>query len=200
MSLVLLAACTVSFAEPELSAPELTLGTSHAARTQAITALGESPHTISTESAQRLLSATHELARTGPEKEHDRLVFALELLADALDEATPTAVSPIADIRHSAKELDRSWSRSIARGDVVRTGLEGAGRALATLNPPSSERVKYHLALVMADQATTTIDPNRPAVEQYDAIDSAFRETVSALFTATNKADVESAEARSALR
>ena len=196
MGFLLLAACTVAYAEPELSAPELTLGTSHAAETQAITALGESPHTISTESAHRLLSATNELAHAGPENEHDRLVFALKLLADALHEATPKAVSAIADVRHSAEELDRSWSRSIARGDVVRTGLEGAGRALAELKPASSERARYRRALVIADQATTTIDPKRPVVEQYDAIGSAFRETVSALFAGTGGATFELAKTR----
>jgi hypothetical protein len=192
-SCVLLTACLVDHAEPDLSEPVLTLGESHAAEIQSITPLGESPHTISDESEKRLVSATHELAHAGPETEHARLVFALEMLADALHEATPANASD--EVRHSAEELDRSWSRSIARGDVVRTGLEGAGRALATLQPPSSERARYRDALVAATQATTTIDPKRPVVEQYDAIAIAFRDTVTALFTAIGRDEPELAEA-----
>jgi hypothetical protein len=199
-SLVLLAACSVEYAEPELSAPELTLGTIHAAQTRAIMPLGESSHTISTESAHRLISAAHDLAQAGPEHEHERLVVALDLLADALHEAAPTAAVASDDVRHSAEELDLSWSRSTARGDVVRAGLEGAGRALATLNPTASERARYRRALVVANQATAAIDPNRPVVEQYDAIGIAFQDIVSALFVGTDGAQLELAEARRGLR
>jgi hypothetical protein len=199
-SLLLLAACSVDYAEPELSAPELTLGTLHAAETGAIMPLGESSRTISTESAHRLISAANDLAHAGPEHEHDRLVVALDLLADALREATPTAVAASDDVRHSAEELDLVWSKSIARGGVVRTGLEGADRALATLKPASSERARYRRALVIANQATTAIDPNRPVVEQYDAVGIALQDTVSALFAGTDGAEFELAEARWGLR
>jgi hypothetical protein len=45
--------------------------------------------------------------------------------------------------------------------------------------------------LVVSSQATDSIDPNRAVVEQYAAIDIAFRETVRALFVATGKAELE---------
>jgi len=199
-SLLLLAACSVDYAEPELSAPAVTLGSIHAAETRAIMPLGDSSRTISPESAHRLISAANDLAHAGPENEHARLVIALDLLADALHEAAPTAAAASDDVRHSAEELDLRWSTSIARGDVVRTGLEGAGRVLATLNPASGERASYRRAVVIANQATTSIDPNRPVVEQYDVVGIALQDTVSALFAGTDRAEFELAEARWGLR
>jgi len=186
ISLLFVAGCPGNYAKPERL--ELPLGTSHAEQTQSITPLGEAPRTISTAAAQRLVSATDELAHAGPENEHDRLVYGLERLADALDEVTsPRATN---DIRRSAYDLERSWTRSVARGEVVRTGLEGAGRVLAKLEPASSDRARARKALELSNQATDSIDPNRAVVEQYDEIGTAFRETVRALFVATGNAEL----------
>jgi hypothetical protein len=185
-------ACAVNYTNPEPLA--LTLGATHAETTQSITPLGEAPRTISGEAAQRLLAATDKLANAGPETKHARLVFGLERLADALDEVAPSRATE--KVRLCAYDLERSWTRTIARGDVVRTGLEGAGRVLAQLEPASSDRTRARKALEVSSRATDSIDPDRAVVEQYGAIDIAFRETVRALFVATGKAELAFADAQ----
>jgi hypothetical protein len=187
ISLLFVGACAVNYANPEPL--ENTLGTSHAEQTQSITPLGDAPRMISSEAAQRLLSATHELAHAGPENEHARLVCGLERLADALDEVAPARATE--RVRLSAYGLERSWTRSIARGDVVRAGLEGAGRVVAQLEPASSDRAEARKALLVSSEATASIDPNRAVVEQYSEIGLAFRETVRALLVATGDADLD---------
>src|SRR5689334_19101126 len=88
-SMFLIAACAASIPESLEIGPGL--GSTHAGTTSSIMPLAP----VAPPTSRRLLAATNELVRTGPEGEHRQLVHAMQVLADALEVLTPRSADAI---------------------------------------------------------------------------------------------------------
>jgi streptomycin 6-kinase len=147
------------------------------------------------EAAKRLLAAANQLASVRGDIEHERVIHALERLADALEVIAPERADDIIRVRQSAIELSRSAPEARVHSALVRAGLEAAARVLAgtrppdDAEPPSIHTLRLREASLAVANATAALDPDRPLLEQYGYVRVAIRESTRAVFAAVGAAD-----------
>ena len=115
-------------------------------------------------------------------RDHARVVTALRALADALALVAPERMDLVASVRANADKLERSPEGALGHADLVRIALDDARNVFAHGSPHSRWQIgPYARAVSAYTDAVTSIDPNRPLLEQHDQVVTAFEDAVSAL-------------------
>jgi hypothetical protein len=184
---LLVAACsqTPPPVEPELS-ERATFGTLGSAVHDTRSAAGlpdTAPPTTTPPPAElvSLAEATRAL-HDGDSLDHHRVVAALRALADALALVAPPRADLVASVRSDADRLASSPESSLGHADLLRIALDATRTIFAQGQPHSRWQLgPYARAVTAFTEAATSVDPDRPLLEQHAQVVAAFDAAVSVL-------------------
>lgn len=112
--------------------------------------------------------------------DHHRIVAAVRALADSLAVVAPRRIDLVTSIRSTADRLEASPKTSLEHADLVRIALDSARTIFAQGEPYSRWQMgPYARAVTAFTEAVTSIDPDRPLLEQHAQVVAAFDAAVS---------------------
>lgn len=128
------------------------------------------------------LAAASGALHDGNSIDHHEIVVALRALADALALVAPKRTDLVTSIRSTADQLESSPTSSLEHADLVRIALDAARTIFARGEPHSRWQMgPYARAVTAFTEAETSIDPDRPLLEQHAQVVTAFDGAVSVL-------------------